>query len=72
VFGHISFIMKRLMAYCACAHHSDRCGMTKTAIMTKSVIYPVTKFVQTDAVVGQFGIRVSKVPSALHFVKLLA
>ena len=45
-------------------------GITKSGILTNSVSFALTKFVQTNAPIGHFGIVAIKVKRGVHFVKL--
>ena len=62
--------MERVLAIFILGVQIDRGGITKSGILTKSVIFALTKFVQTNAPPGHFGIVAIKVKRCVHFVKL--
>jgi hypothetical protein len=62
--------VERVLAIFISGLQIDRGGITKRVILTKSVIFPLTKFVQTNAPAGHFGIVAIKVKRGVHFVRL--
>ena len=62
--------MKRALADFVFGIQDDRIGITKSVNLTKSVIFALTKFVQTNAPLGHFGIGWGKVKRGVHFVRL--